>query len=86
VAEAEDKLQSIKRWQRDYENRTDPLLKQLEKLGNVLALDVPNAAAYLNEVIDTLQKYSSMAPPAAAPASGSEPQEAGLPELEKGKS
>jgi hypothetical protein len=90
VAEAEDKLQSIKRWQRDYENRTDPLLKQLEKLGNVLSQDVPNATAYLNEVIDTLQKYSGMAPPssdpATAPASGLESHEAGLPELEKGKS
>jgi hypothetical protein len=90
AAEAEDKLKSIKHWERDYENRTDPLLKQLEKLGNVLALDVPNAVAYLNEVIDTLQKYSGMVAPAgdtaAAPASGPPPAETALPETEKGKS
>jgi hypothetical protein len=90
VAEAEDKLRSIKRWQRDYENRTDPLLKQLEKLGNVLAMEVPNAVAYLNEVIDTLQKYAAMpAPagdPAAAPPQELEPHEALRPEAEKGRS
>jgi hypothetical protein len=91
VGEAEDKLRSIKRWQRDYENRTDPLLKQLEKLGNLLALDVPNAVAQLNEAIDTLQKYSGLVAPsgdaaAGAPASGIESAESGLPETERGPS
>ncbi len=74
VAEAEEKLRIIKRWQRDYENRTDPLVKQQEKLASVLATDVPNAVALLAEVIDTLQKYANVtspggeAPPVAASA------------------
>ena len=84
AGEAEDKLKSIKRWQREYETRTDPLLKQLEKLDNLLALDVPNAVAYLNEVIDTLQKYSGMIAPTGStetppPPSGLDTSEAAVP-------
>jgi hypothetical protein len=85
VGEAEEKIRSIKRWTRDYENRTGILLKQLEKLGNVFSLDLTNAVAYLNELIDTLQKYAAMQAPAgetaAAPAAGSETS----PETEKKK-
>ncbi len=65
VAEAEEKLRTIKRWEREYENRTQPLLKQQEKLTSLLATDVPNAAALLASVVDTLQKYASIVPPAA---------------------
>ena len=65
VAEAEEKLRTIKRWERDYENRTQPLLKQVEKLSSFLTTDVPNASALLAAIVDTLQKYASIAPPAA---------------------
>lgn len=65
VSEAEEKLRTIKRWEREYENRTQPLLKQQEKLTSLLATDVPNSAALLAAVVDTLQKYASIAPPAA---------------------
>jgi hypothetical protein len=81
VGEAEDKLRSIKRWQRDYENRTDPLLKQLEKLENALSLDMPNAVAFLNDVVDTLQKYSSMVAP-GGDAAGTASSETESPEAE----
>ncbi len=89
VAEAEEKLHGIGRWQRDYEKSTGPLLKQLEKLDNLLALDLPNAVAYLNEAIDTLQKYSDLDVPSGsinAPApSEPEPTETGVPEAGKEK-
>lgn len=62
VAEAEEKCRTIKQWARDYENRTQPLLKQQEKLTSLLATDVPNAVALLAAVVDTLQKYASVAP------------------------
>ena len=64
VNEAEEKLRTIKRWERDFENRTEPLLKQQEKLNNVLAMDVPNAASYLSEMVDTLLKYAGVVTPA----------------------
>jgi hypothetical protein len=63
VGEAEEKTRSIKRWLRDYEARTGALLKQLEKLDNVFTLDLTNAVAYLNELIDTLQKYAALRAP-----------------------
>jgi len=74
VEEAEEKLRVIKRWARDFENRTEPLLKQMEKLNNLLAVEVPNGSAYLAEIIDTIQKYADIlapdgsAPPPSAPA------------------
>ena len=34
--EAEDKLRVIKKWNRDYDNRVEPLVKQMEKLHTVL--------------------------------------------------
>jgi hypothetical protein len=89
VAEAEEKLHGIGRWQRDYDKGTGPLLKQLEKLDNLLALDLPNAVAYLNEAIDTLQKYADLdAPPGSVTGlapSGLEATETGLPEAGKEK-
>ncbi|HXD01476.1 MAG TPA: hypothetical protein VN048_19225 [Verrucomicrobiae bacterium] len=89
VTEAEEKLRGLGRWQRDYEKSTGPLLKQLEKLDNLLALDIPNAVAYLNEAIDTLQKYADLEVPSgsingSAP-SGSETAETGVPEAGKEK-
>ena len=76
VGEAEEKIRSIKRWTRDYETRTGMLLKQLEKLDNVFSLDLANGVAYLNELIDTLQKYASLRAPdgesASAPAAGTD--------------
>lgn len=68
AAEAEDKLRAIRRWDKEYETQTEPLLKQIDKMDNLLAIEVPNAVAYLNEMIDTLQKYAAL-----RPASGEAP-------------
>lgn len=74
VGEAEEKLRTIRRWERDYENRTQPLLKQQEKLSSVLGQDVPNASALLAEIVDTLQKYAGIvAPPADTAVPAGEP-------------
>ena len=66
VEEAEEKLRVIKRWERDFENRTQPLVKQMEKLNSILAVDIPNAIAYLEGIVDTLQKYADLLPPGAS--------------------
>jgi hypothetical protein len=83
VSEAEEKLRRLKKWDKEFENQTQPLLKKTEKLSNLLAVDIPNAVAHLTGVIDTLEKYASIAAPeaagAATPAGGaaSEPEAAG---------
>jgi hypothetical protein len=68
VEEAEAKLKVIRQWDREFENRTEPLLKQMEKLHSVLAGDLPNAIAYLSQVLDTLAAYAGVTAPSAAPA------------------
>jgi hypothetical protein len=66
--EAEDKLRVIKKWNRDYDNRVAPLLKQMEKLHSVLGHDMGKAIAFLTHAIDTLHAYAEVAVPANAPA------------------
>jgi len=61
--EAEAKLRVIKQWDRDYENHTAPLVKQMEKLQTLLSGDLPIAVAYLTQMLDTLEAYASMAAP-----------------------
>jgi len=71
--EAEDKLRVIRKWNRDFDNRVGPLLKQMEKLHTVLAHDMVRAIAYLAQAINTLHAYAGIAPPTAAPASAPAP-------------
>ena len=64
--EAEAKLRVIKQWNRVFDNRVDPLVKQMEKLHTVLAHDMVQAVAFLKQAISTLDAYAQVAPPAAA--------------------
>jgi hypothetical protein len=76
--EAEGKLKTLKHWNREFDHRTQPLVKQMEKLHTVLANDMVQAVAYLTQTINTLDAYAEMAPPmapttSAGPASGVRP-------------
>jgi hypothetical protein len=78
VREAEEKLALLKKWNRELENRTAPLVKQVEQLQGFLSADLTKAVAYLAQVVKTLEAYASVSPgggetPAAAPASGEAP-------------
>jgi len=66
--EADDKLRVIKKWNRDYDHRVTPLVKQMEKLHSVLGHDMAMAIAFLTHAIDTLHAYAEIAVPADAPA------------------
>ena len=79
--EAEDKLRVIKQWNREFDNRVEPLVKQMEKLHTVLAHDMVQAVAFLTQAIDTLHAYAEIAAPSRVRppprrASGSPPAEA----------
>ena len=69
--EAEDKLRVLKKWNRDFDNRVEPLVKQMEKLQTVLAHDMVQAIAYLTQAINALHAYAKIAPAPAAPSGGS---------------
>ena len=85
LQEAEAKLKRVKHWSREFDSRIEPLGRQLETLRNVLAIDMPNAAAYLAQAIRTLSDYAGIAAapggagvsepsaPNAAPAGGASP-------------
>jgi hypothetical protein len=68
---AEGKLKVVKQWDRVFDNRVGPLVKQMEKLHTVLAHDMVQAVAFLSQVIQTLEAYARIAPPAATGAPGS---------------
>jgi hypothetical protein len=79
--EAEAKLRLVRIWRRDFDNRVQPLLKQVEKLQTVLANDMVKAVAYLAQVIQTLDAYAETVQPSnQAPRSP-----APLPEREAAK-
>jgi hypothetical protein len=75
VHEAEDKLRVLKRWEREMENRTEPMIKLIEQLHGYLSSDMGKAVAYLTEIIKTLRSYAE-AQPAMANAAPTAPAEA----------
>jgi hypothetical protein len=64
MAEAEDKLRVLKKWNRDFDHCADPLVKRLEGMRYFLDHDMPKALAYLVQAQQTLEAYAeSPAPP-----------------------
>ena len=66
--DAEDRMAHLKKWSRELENRTDPLVKQLNQLQSFLITDMSHAVAYLAQVVTTLEAYADVAAPGGASA------------------
>ena len=67
MAEAEDKLRALKKWNRDFDHGADPLVKRLEGMRYFLDHDMPKALMYLVQAQQTLEAYAqAAAPPPAA--------------------
>ena len=69
--EAEAKMLVVKRWRQVYDNRTSPLLRQLEPMFFRVGQQLPKAVHSLGESIKALQAYAEparQAPRPAAPA------------------
>ena len=74
--EAEEKLQNVKRWARNYESCIAPLAKKLESLRGVLDHDLPKAVSYLLRTQESLDLYAETGSPRVAsnpPAEADEP-------------
>ena len=67
LQEAEDKLRVVKQWSRQYDQRVEPLGKQVEKLRHNLVHDLGEAIAFLAEVNRTLAEYTEMRPANSTP-------------------
>jgi cyclopropane fatty-acyl-phospholipid synthase-like methyltransferase len=63
--EAQDKLRTLKKWNREFDGSVGPLVKQMEKLHTILANDLTQAIVYLAEVVRTLDAYAGIQPSAA---------------------
>jgi hypothetical protein len=61
MRECEAKLKVVKKWSRDLDDRTEPLLKQAGQFQTFLSTDMTRAIAYLNEVIKALEAYAEVA-------------------------
>lgn len=66
--EAEAKMRVIKHWRQVYDNRTGPLLRQLEPLFFHVGQQLPKAVHALGETIKTLQAYAEASRPTQRPA------------------
>src|SRR5277367_2963431 len=66
VAEAENKLAVIKKWNFEIEDRTAPFTRQIDQLQGFLAQDMSRAVAFLDQVLAALAAYREVAPPGAA--------------------
>jgi len=70
LEEAEAKVRLIRGWERNFENQTQPLARQMEKLHSVLSDEALNAVASLTKTLETLHAYVEMLPPSIEPAPG----------------
>jgi chromosome segregation ATPase len=68
IREADDKLRVLKKWQRELDNRTEPMVKQLEQLHGFLTTDMGKAVVYLGELVKTLEAYAEVSRPFASGA------------------
>jgi hypothetical protein len=65
LEESETKLKIVKKWDREYDGRAQPLVKQMEKLHTVLSMDMVQAVAYLTQAVNTLAAYAEVKAPGA---------------------
>jgi len=70
VQAVEDKLVVIKKWGRELDDRSAPLVKQMEQLHGFLGVEMEKAVAYLDQALKALAAYQSVAPPRAETTGG----------------
>lgn len=75
VEEAEQKLRMIRNWDRDFDTRVQPLVKQIEKLHTLFANELPKGIAHLAQLVKALDTYMEMPAPAVL-TPGPSPQQA----------
>jgi hypothetical protein len=59
----EEKLVVLKKWDRELDNRTAPLVKQMEQLHGFLSVEMERAVAYLDQTLRALDAYRDVAQP-----------------------
>lgn len=87
LRDAEARLQLVKQWNRQYDQRVEPLGRQVEKFRHTLGTDLGRAVAWMNELLKTLSDYVELSHKTAPapPTSGADARAIAAPESpEKG--
>jgi DNA repair exonuclease SbcCD ATPase subunit len=66
LRDAEARLQVVKQWIRQYDQRVEPLGRQVEKFRHTLGTDLGRAVAWMNELLKTLSDYVELSHQGAA--------------------
>jgi hypothetical protein len=60
VEEAEKKLALLKKWDHELENRSEPLVKQVDQFQSFVSAEMPKAIAHLTQMIRSLEAYAEI--------------------------
>ena len=58
--EAQKKMAMLKKWDRELDNRSEPLVKQVDQFQNFVTTEMPRAIAYLTQVVRALEAYADV--------------------------
>ena len=73
LREAEERLQVVKQWSRQFDQRVEPLARHVDKLRHTLGNDMGVAVAWLAELLKSLSAYAELShAPAVSPPPQSE--------------
>jgi uncharacterized coiled-coil DUF342 family protein len=67
LEEANQKLEQVRRWSREFDNRVEPLARHVDKLRHTLTVDMAKAAASLKQTLEILHQYAGMSPTPSPP-------------------
>jgi len=59
--EADKKLVILRKWDKELDNRADPMVKQVDQFQSFVTSEMPKAIAYLGQVIKALEAYAEVA-------------------------
>ena len=58
--EAEKKITLLRKWDKELDNRAEPLVKQVDHVQSFVTSELPRAIAYLSQVIQSLEAYAEV--------------------------
>jgi len=58
--EAEKKIALLRKWDKELDNRAEPLVKQVDQFQSFVTSELPKAIAYLGQVIKSLEAYAEV--------------------------
>jgi hypothetical protein len=73
--EAQKKIVMLKKWDRELENRSEPLVKQADQFQSFVTSEMPKAIAYLSQAIRALEAYTEVRMGGAGAAAVPQPTE-----------